>query len=79
MAWCNKVLVEDPDNPKAIYRQANAQLASGNYQEAIADFRRYAQADPSDADHAESMVARATKRQEVAEARQRKQLRGFMD
>mmetsp|Transcript_41826 Transcript_41826/g.108277 ORF Transcript_41826/g.108277 Transcript_41826/m.108277 type:complete len:588 (+) Transcript_41826:113-1876(+) len=78
VAWSNKVLEEDADHAKALYRRGNAYLEAGEYASAVADFVRYGAAAPSDGAHAEAMVDRARRREAAAAARQREQMKGFL-
>ena len=78
ITWCNKALSNDPENAKAVYKIGNAHLAAGDYDEAEEAFKRYRELAPSDADHADSMITKTARRRDAAEAKQRKQLRGFM-
>mmetsp|Transcript_33042 Transcript_33042/g.93524 ORF Transcript_33042/g.93524 Transcript_33042/m.93524 type:complete len:596 (-) Transcript_33042:206-1993(-) len=79
ITWCNKILTENPEHPKALYRRANAQLAMGNYDEAEADFREYAEHAPEDATHAETMISRTVKKRDATERQHRSRMRGFMN
>jgi predicted TPR repeat methyltransferase len=78
VSWCNKVLDEDADHAKATYRRGNAFLEAGEYGQAVADFTRYGELEAADRAHADSLVARAKRRQAAASARQREELKGFM-
>lgn len=47
---CSKVLKEEPENVKALYRRAQAGAQLGEYTRALVDLKRAAEIDPSNAD-----------------------------
>ena len=47
---CSKVLKEDPENVKALYRRAQALSATGDYTKALADLKRAAEIEPANGD-----------------------------
>ena len=47
---CSKVLKDDPDNVKALYRRAQALSATGDFVKALSDLKRAAEVEPTNAD-----------------------------
>jgi cytochrome c-type biogenesis protein CcmH/NrfG len=46
-AACSKVLKEEPENVKALYRRAQAESQQGEFTKALSDLKRAAEIDPS--------------------------------
>ncbi|GJP61084.1 hypothetical protein CLOP_g18290 [Closterium sp. NIES-67] len=79
MEWADKVLTEQPNHSKALYRRGLARMHSAAFDEARADFQRMVKADSSTQADAAAALAKLKKMEEEAESRQRRELGGLFD
>uniref|UniRef100_A0A3Q7JJ82 peptidylprolyl isomerase n=1 Tax=Solanum lycopersicum TaxID=4081 RepID=A0A3Q7JJ82_SOLLC len=76
---CNKVLDANPVHVKALYRRGMAYMASGDYEEARADFNKMMSIDKSSEASAKAALLKLKKEEQEVERRVRKQFKGLFD
>ncbi|CAI5468444.1 unnamed protein product [Closterium sp. Yama58-4] len=77
--WADKVLTEQPNHSKALYRRSLARMHSAAFDEARADLHRMVKEDASTQADATAALAKLKKMEEEAESRQRRELGGWFD
>ncbi|XP_009758548.1 peptidyl-prolyl cis-trans isomerase PASTICCINO1 [Nicotiana tabacum] len=76
---CNKVLDANPVHVKALYRRGMAYMASGDFEEARADFNKMMSIDKSSEASAKAALLKLKKEEQEVERRVRKQFKGLFD
>lgn len=76
---CNKVLDANPVHVKALYRRGMAYMASGDYEEARADFNKMMTIDKSSEASAKAALLKLKNEEQEVERRVRKQFKGLFD
>uniref|UniRef100_A0A0V0IVB0 peptidylprolyl isomerase n=1 Tax=Solanum chacoense TaxID=4108 RepID=A0A0V0IVB0_SOLCH len=76
---CNKVLDVNPVHVKALYRRGMAYMASGDYEEARADFNKMMSIDKSSEASAKAALLKLKKEEQEVERRVRRQFKGLFD
>ncbi|KAH7404871.1 hypothetical protein KP509_15G048000 [Ceratopteris richardii] len=76
---CNKVLDENPNHVKALYRRGMSYLAVADFNEAKSDFNAMLIIDKTVESDVKAALAKLRKRQQEAEANARKQFKGLFD
>ncbi|OIT36449.1 PREDICTED: peptidyl-prolyl cis-trans isomerase PASTICCINO1 [Nicotiana attenuata] len=76
---CNKVLDANPVHVKALYRRGMAYMASGDFEEARADFNKMMSIDKSSKASTKAALLKLKKEEQEVERRVRKQFKGLFD
>lgn len=76
---CNKVLDENPQHVKALYRRGMSHMAVGDFSEARTDFTTMMSFDESAAADAKAALLKLKRNEQEAEAKARKQFKGLFD
>ncbi|PHT99656.1 Peptidyl-prolyl cis-trans isomerase PASTICCINO1, partial [Capsicum chinense] len=76
---CNKVLDANPVHVKALYRRGMAYMASGDFEEARADFNKMMSIDKSSEGSAKAALLKLKKEEQEVERKVRKQFKGLFD
>ncbi|KAK4359992.1 hypothetical protein RND71_022221 [Anisodus tanguticus] len=76
---CNKVLDANPVHVKALYRRGMAYMASGDFEEARADFIKMMSIDKSSEASAKAALLKLKKEEQEVERKVRKQFKGLFD
>ena len=75
--WCERVLEDDSENTKALFRRSKALVAMARYDDALADLDAMVRIDPSLADDAEREKCNVRRKIKEADAKQRREFGNF--
>ena len=74
-----KVLTEDPDNVKALWRRSVSRLATHEYADARADLQRVAELDSGLAGEVDAQLRRVRNKEEASLGKEKREMSGILE